>query len=464
MLTPVRTYGRVEERLTSLFLSATVRDMGDYRAKIPEWARHLNINVNPQKYWSGAAEPIEELCTRRISGCSGYIGVFGYRYGWQPPGQERSITHIEFDHAMSIWKDRSKFPPVFLFLPRTGSVASRHLRKLADEVLAKEFGNERAQIKNSRTKQEGLRQTIASLGRLVNDFTSIGELKERVTASFFHYHTTLLEGLGQAEPLGAKASGIPSAQLGRIGRDKQIEAIKSILFALAAQPTAPGACLIVHGREGSGLAEFLDFLGSWRGWGSTARVRTISPSEEDPAYLAAWMRRAFGETGTAEGDPFEILADGITRRCEREYPVVIIKQRRGWRPEKFQAQFWQPLYERLLARWSAPESRKRFVLVRVFANPIGPDEAQLMHAGEPREAKIDWTHPQLLPPCTDLTEAQVASWLMSDDLGLDPHRAVRVAREVVRQSDGTVDGTPLHVFDRLRADGFWEELTARAVP
>jgi hypothetical protein len=48
--------------------------MGDYRAKIPEWAQHLNINVNPQMYWSGAAEPIEALCKRRISNCSGYLG------------------------------------------------------------------------------------------------------------------------------------------------------------------------------------------------------------------------------------------------------------------------------------------------------------------------------------------------------------------------------------------------------
>jgi sensor c-di-GMP phosphodiesterase-like protein len=77
MLAPIRAHARIEERLTSLFLSATVRDMGDYRAKVPEWTRHLNINVNPQKYWSGGAEPIEELCTRRISSCSGYSGVFG---------------------------------------------------------------------------------------------------------------------------------------------------------------------------------------------------------------------------------------------------------------------------------------------------------------------------------------------------------------------------------------------------
>jgi hypothetical protein len=324
MIAPIRAHARVEERLTSLFLSATVRDMGDYRAKIPEWTQHLNINVNPQKYWSGAAEPIEALCTRRISNCSGYLGLFGYRYGWQPPGQERSITHIEFDHAMSMWSKRSAFPPIFLFLPRAGSVASRHLKKLADAVLAKEFGNDRTKIKNSRAKQEKLHQTIAGLSRLVNVFSSIGELQERLTASLYHYHIQLLEGLTEAESLKAKASSIPSAQLGRIGRESQIEAIKSILIALAGQPTVPGASLVVHGHESAGLAEFLDFLGSWRGWGSTARARTLSPTDDDWTYLAAWIQRAIGETDAAGDDPLEMLAGAIARCCEVAMPLTVL--------------------------------------------------------------------------------------------------------------------------------------------
>jgi hypothetical protein len=458
MLAPIRAHARVEERLTSLFLSATVRDMGDYRAKVPEWTRHLNINVNPQKYWSGGAEPIEELCTRRISSCSGYLGVFGYRYGWQPPGQERSITHLEFDHAMSLWRERSNFPPVFLFLPKAGSVASRHLKKLADEVLAKEFGNDRTRIKNSRAKQEKLRQIIASLSRLVNDFASIEELKERVTCSLYHYHVGLLEGLTEAESFKARASSIPSAQLGRIGRDSQIETVKSILIALAGQPTVPGACLAVHGPENAGLAEFLDFLSSWRGWGSSARVRPLCPTDQDTTYLAAWIQRAIGETDASGGKPLDTLAGGIARRCDREFPIIIIKQRRGWQLEQFQEQFWRPLYEKLLRLWNSSRTRKQFILVRVLANPSTSDKKQSVQGCELGQTKFDWTCPLTLPVCGELNEGQVASWLI--DLGFDSHRALRIAREAVHQTDGTLDGVPLHVFDRLRADGFWEELIA----
>jgi hypothetical protein len=41
LLASLRARGRVD-KITSLFLSATVRDMGDYRAKIPNWAQGLN--------------------------------------------------------------------------------------------------------------------------------------------------------------------------------------------------------------------------------------------------------------------------------------------------------------------------------------------------------------------------------------------------------------------------------------
>jgi Domain of unknown function (DUF4062) len=463
ILAPMRTYGRTEERLMSLFLSATVRDMGDYRARIPEWTQHFNINVNPHKYWSGAAEPIEQLCTRRISSCSGYIGVFGYRYGWRPPGRERSITHIEFDHAMLIWKGRSTVPPIFLFLPTAGSVAAQQLKKLADDVLANEFKGDEAEIKSSRTKQENLLRRIAELGRLVNDFASLDELRERIATSLFHYHTTLLDGLAEAESTGARALGIPPTQLGQIGRDKQLQTIKSILFGLASQPAAPGAFIVVRGQESGGLAEFIELLNRWKGWGRTARVR-VCPSDDDLAKLVAWVRRAIDDTEPTESNPFDALAQGIARRGEHELLVVIIKQRRGWQPERFQAQFWRPLHDRLLSRRSASGNRSRFVLVRVFAQPIGPDEAQLMQACEPAQANFDWTRALLLPPCEDLTEQQVASWLMSDELGLDLDQAARVAKDAVHRNDGVIDGTPLHVFDRLRADGFWEKLTAGFAP
>jgi hypothetical protein len=251
---------------------------------------------------------------------------------------------------------------------------------------------------------------------------------------------------------------IPSGQLGRIGRNLQIDSTKSLILALGSQTSVPGATMIAHGDETAGLAEFLDFLDDWSGWGHAARIMTLSPTNEDPAVLAEWIRRALGETDSAEGDRLDLLATGIARRCEREPIVVILKRPRGWRPERFQTEFWLPLFDRLQARWTSTGSRKKFILVRAFEGPKEPGQAQPIQVGEPSQPQHDWTRAFLLPRCDDLTEAHVASWL--SDLGLDPGHAARVAREAVRRSDGTPDCEPLHVFARLRTDGFWEEVAA----
>jgi hypothetical protein len=79
MLAPIRAHARVEERLTSLFLRAQPRGTWEITEQKFLNGRDTSTSTSiPQKYWSGGAEPIEELCTRRISSCSGYLGVFGY--------------------------------------------------------------------------------------------------------------------------------------------------------------------------------------------------------------------------------------------------------------------------------------------------------------------------------------------------------------------------------------------------
>lgn len=117
--------------IRQIFLSATAQDCKAYREAVRDFI-HDNIEaakVFLQENWAEGGNFVEPVCKRKVDECDAYMGLFGYRYGWTPPLQRRSITELEFRWAVDRWDAGEA--PIFVLRPVPGSEADRHLRDQA---------------------------------------------------------------------------------------------------------------------------------------------------------------------------------------------------------------------------------------------------------------------------------------------------------------------------------------------
>lgn len=119
----------------NIYVSATFEDLVEHREAVREAIRALDhVDVSMEHY---VAEPKRPLvrCLDDVRRCDLYLGIFGHRYGYVPPGSDRSITEQEYRAALKHGKD------VICFLRQDhGSTADEpetsvaRLRALRDEI------------------------------------------------------------------------------------------------------------------------------------------------------------------------------------------------------------------------------------------------------------------------------------------------------------------------------------------
>ncbi|GAA1606154.1 HEAT repeat domain-containing protein [Actinoplanes couchii] len=91
--------------MTEAYISATFEDLKECR----EAVRHaLGLFGLPfktmEEYVAGAGAPLSR-CLDDVEACDIYIGIFAWRYGYTPPKQSKSITHLEYEAAVASGKD-----------------------------------------------------------------------------------------------------------------------------------------------------------------------------------------------------------------------------------------------------------------------------------------------------------------------------------------------------------------------
>lgn len=132
-----------------IYLSSTLDDLKEYRAGVMDALRkdgHVVVDS-----YEATAEPTLAQCVADVAGCELYVGLFAWRYGWRPPGQQGAplaITEIEYRAAVTAGKPRLVF-----MRPLAGWPAERldiddpdsHARIVA---LRKELGDGSAQTSN----------------------------------------------------------------------------------------------------------------------------------------------------------------------------------------------------------------------------------------------------------------------------------------------------------------------------
>ncbi|WP_330440919.1 HEAT repeat domain-containing protein [Micromonospora sp. NBC_00821] len=93
-----------------VYISATQKDLLDHRAAVHTAARRLAIDdVAMEAYGTQVQSPLER-CLADVRRSDVYVGLFAWRYGYRPPGQESSITELEYREAIAAGK------PCLIFL------------------------------------------------------------------------------------------------------------------------------------------------------------------------------------------------------------------------------------------------------------------------------------------------------------------------------------------------------------
>jgi hypothetical protein len=87
--------------VTKVYVSATFRDLQECRAAVQLALRRLRVeDMAMESYVAEDRRPLER-CLADVAECDVYIGIFAWRYGFVPPGFDRSITELEYREALA---------------------------------------------------------------------------------------------------------------------------------------------------------------------------------------------------------------------------------------------------------------------------------------------------------------------------------------------------------------------------
>ena len=91
--------------MSKIYVSSTFRDLRSCREEVEEAVRLLgHQDVAMEHYGSEPRPPLQKVL-RDVEACDVYVGIFGRRYGWVPPGSTQSITEQEYRQARRAGKE-----------------------------------------------------------------------------------------------------------------------------------------------------------------------------------------------------------------------------------------------------------------------------------------------------------------------------------------------------------------------
>ena len=444
-----RTVERKADRIQEVFLSATVKDLEKYRTEVADALSGAKASVFLQEDWAEAAIDVVTLSLNRLADSDAYLGVFGFRYGWIPPGQGKSVTELECDKALDLW-GRTTLPPIFWFMPAPGSKFAADLEAETIDKLRDEFPGDETRQELSRRLQKAFCDRLRGLGRFVTPFSSLQMLRESAITSVANWNLEILKAA--LESTRSVVMQIPLADLGEIDRQDQRDAIDEALQARR-DAGSPGLCLAVHGAEDAGQSAFLAALAQRFQWDLEATVHKITPAHRgfDLISLAAATLAEMAPGQTSPTATIDQIAAAIGDRC-RAAPVVMLLRhldRLSDGIDAFRTKFWAPLLAAARALPATDPPRQPFILVLELATPIEMPLPQGMVA-EPPVSGAAFDSIVVLPELTSLTASDVETWLRGLKVKLDVRQ--KIAARV------TTDGVPRAVYDRLNAEDFWSTL------
>ena len=118
------------------YISSTFDDLKEVRAEVRLTIERMGQdNVAMEYYTAEDARPLEK-CLHDVESCDVYVLLLAFRYGYVPEGYDKSITHLEYLHAVDVGK------PCLVFLLDDGAAwpmnrvdaSAKNVREFRDEV------------------------------------------------------------------------------------------------------------------------------------------------------------------------------------------------------------------------------------------------------------------------------------------------------------------------------------------
>ncbi len=438
--------------ISQIFLSATAQDCKDYREAVRDFL-HGNLKTAKiflQENWAEGGKFVVDVCKERVHTSDAYLGLFGHRYGWVPPGYQHSITDLEFRWAIERWG--GQIPPVFILRPEPGSEADTFLKECASIYQA---SLSPADAEADVAAQQCFLAAVtnwANDGRIQVFYRDRMQLVGKALSCVQNWNLAVLR---QALQSRHKAVGeIPAEELGRIGREVQITALGAALEAFCERKTQRAAAFLIHGPENHGQREFIEFLRHWDDEWEGMEVYCGQPTEPDSAEsIICWICGQLG--APLLGEPtVDALADVLTARLAKHSVVIALRTvgRESARLTLFQQRFWQPLCDALAIRPLSGTGRLYCFLADHAALSVPLNTAfrtEVLDADD-----VDYRQVLALPPLTPISPRQVRAWLKelkaTAGISLDEER-----REAISNYAASPDGHPPNVYNRLILEGFW---------
>ncbi|MCB0056021.1 MAG: DUF4062 domain-containing protein, partial [Caldilineaceae bacterium] len=82
-----------------VFISSTSLDLAEHRRQVTEACLRMDCLPVGMEQWPAQDADAETACLRQVDGCDLFIGIYAFRYGWQPPRHDVSISELEYDRA-----------------------------------------------------------------------------------------------------------------------------------------------------------------------------------------------------------------------------------------------------------------------------------------------------------------------------------------------------------------------------
>ena len=442
--------------ISQVFLSATAEDCKVYREAVRDYVQaHLKAaKIFLQETWAEAGRKVVDVCEERVKTSDAYLGLFGYRYGWVPPGHTKSITELEFAWALERWPRAPS--PIFVMLPVKASEADKELRERAQVLLVQEFPDEaqRDQVERQLLEFHASVHKWAEAGLMLEFYRDRMDLLGKALGCLSNWNLDLLRGAlkGRRQTVG----DIPAEELGRIGSRNQRELLQKILEMFTDRQNERTLAVLVHGPENHGQRELAEFLARWEEWDGMEVYCGQPPEIDSTGSLTRWLCSQLREP-VPGGASIDALAAVLSARLAHTSVVVLLRSI-GEQPERldrFQTGFWEPLRSALALR--SPGGRGRLYCVLFDHQALPADPGPAVRTSEVDDDTVDYGQLLALPPLGAIKTSQVRTWLKelkSTGIVLDEARREDIAQRVTRQSN-----YPPNIYDRLAREGFWATAT-----
>ena len=191
-----------------VYLSSTLIDLRPERQAVKDV---LSGECTVKESYQADERDVRDSCEADVAGCDLYIGIFGLRYGSIAPGQQQSITQLEYAQALKTGK------PTLLFVKDKASI----LAEFHDAVTGE----------NPRERIESFRASITSGAKgsaRANLFSTADDLKLHVlkaVADWRQRHGQPKRPPIQGPPYPGLRAFRPSEADRFFGRDDEVQAL-----------------------------------------------------------------------------------------------------------------------------------------------------------------------------------------------------------------------------------------------